>query len=140
LLQLPEDQYDARLSPDGRWLAYGSNESDEEHVYVTSFPELRGRWQVSIEDGDRPRWNDDGTKIYYLSNQDEIMEASVDGVGSAFRVGEITKLFKIENASRPGRIYDISGDEQTILLNVRPGSQTSTSLVLVQNWPAEFEK
>jgi Tol biopolymer transport system component len=139
LLQLPENQYDPRLSPDGRWLAYGSDETGEEHVYVTTFPELRGRWQVSVQEGDRPRWSGDGSRMYYLSNDDEVIQVSVDGSGNALKVGEFEKKFQFEGGARPGRVYAVSRTDQTMMLNIRPTSRTTNSMVLVQNWLAEFE-
>ncbi|MGH8016632.1 MAG: TolB family protein, partial [Candidatus Zixiibacteriota bacterium] len=114
------------FSPDGRWLAYTSDESGKLEVYVAPFPNYTGKWQVSTNDGDRPRWSKDGKKIYYLSNQDSIMVAEVDGSESSFKVGRVQSLFKVNNAMRPGRIYDVFPDEQRFLINVNPVMQSKS--------------
>jgi len=133
------DEYDPVFSPDGRWIAYGSNETTAEQIYVVSFPELEGKRQVSINEGDRPHWSVDGKELYFLSNSDDIMAVEVNGSGTSFQIGKITNLFHV-NASRPGEIYDNFSDGERFLLNTRADIDNVNSIILITNWHKEFEK
>src|SRR5262249_58835839 len=74
-----------RLSPDGRWIAYFSNESGRQEVYVVSFPKLTGKWQVSTAGGAMPLWRRDGREIFYLRATDRnLMAVAVNGQGAEF--------------------------------------------------------
>ena len=125
-----------RFSPDGRWLAFMSTESGREEVYVTPFPGPGSKWQISTNEGDRPKWSPDGSRIYYLDNSDQIVMAEVSGEGTAFQVGEVKVLYQVRG-SRPGRIFDIFPDGQRFVVNQRLGEGNLSRLVLVQNWARE---
>jgi Tol biopolymer transport system component len=128
------EEWDGYFSPDGRWLALTSKESGREEVYVTPFPGPGGKWQVSTNEGDRPRWSADGTKLYYLDNDDHLNVAEFTVDGDAFAVGAVQTMFEL-NPSRPGTIYDLFPDGERLLVNHRLGTDQLTRLVLVQNWP-----
>ena len=66
-----------QFSPDGKWVAYSSNESGRWEVYVTSFPEAHGKWQVSNAGGDQPRWRSDGKELFYLGPDSRMMAVPV---------------------------------------------------------------
>ena len=70
----------ARFSPNGLWVAYGSNESGKSEVYVQSFPNPRTRRLVSTNGGSMPRWRHDGKELYYLSADEHVMVVTVDSV------------------------------------------------------------
>ena len=129
-----------RVSPDGRWMAYFSDESGKGEVYVSQFPKPLGKWQVSNHEGGRPRWSRDGKKIFYTDNDDFVCEAEVNASGTAFAVGQIRRLFKI-NGARPGLIYDVFGNGERFIVNQNPEtSEARTYLNLVQNWVEELKK
>ncbi len=86
-MQTALNEWDARFSPDGRWIAFCSDESSREEVYVAPFPGPGGKWQVSTREGDRPRWSPDGRRIFYLSNTDHICVVDVEGSGQSLNVG-----------------------------------------------------
>lgn len=131
---------EARFSPDGRWIAYMSNESGKQEVYVAPFPGPGGKWQVSNDKGDRPHWSADGTKLFYLDNKETLNVAEVDGSGSGFRVGKVKKLFEI-NGYRPSDVYEASVDGSRFLVNSRlEGARPTTTITLIQNWHAEINK
>lgn len=127
------------VSPDGRWIAYMSDESGKEEVYVASFPKLSAKYQVSIDEGDRPVWRKDGRELYYTDNNDHLMVAQVDGSGEAFRVGRVEPLFEVR-PKRPGKIYDASADGQRFVVNTRPKADLMSTLTLVVNWPEELRQ
>lgn len=121
------------VSPDMRWIAYGSDESGREEVYVTTFPNPTGKWQISTSEGDRPRWRADGRALFYLDNKDQIMRVDVDGSGQNFLVGSVEPMFAV-NGSRPGSIYDFTGDGKTFYVNERLDRNDDSRVVLIQNW------
>ncbi|HEX9725090.1 MAG TPA: protein kinase, partial [Vicinamibacteria bacterium] len=92
-LSTPFAESDAAFSPDGRWLAYGSNESGRSEVYVRPFPPGGGKWQVSDNGGGYPRWSRDGRELFYRTD-DGIMVASVEGLGDTFRAGKPREVLK----------------------------------------------
>jgi Tol biopolymer transport system component len=131
------DEYEGALSPDGRWLAYVSEESGKQEVYVAPFPGMGSKWQVSASEGDRPRWRRDGKELFYLNNSDEIMAASVDGSGSSFEIGKVVKLFKI-TPQRPGNLYQVYGDGQKFIVNTNIAPTDISTITLVTNWDMEL--
>ncbi|MFH2052025.1 MAG: protein kinase [bacterium] len=134
----PAGEFDPAFSPDGRWLAFGSDETSEEEVYAAPFPGPGGKWQVSSRQGDRPHWSPDGRSIIYLNNQDRLNEAEVEVNGSVFRVGTVKPMFEVK-AFRPGTIFDLMPDGQAILVNERLTEMDMSRVVLVQNWPRTLE-
>ena len=82
-----------KISPDGRWMAYMSNESGKLEIYVRPFPELnKGRWQVSTSSGDTPLWSHDGRELFYR-NGDSVMAVEVEA-GQTFKCGKPDTLFE----------------------------------------------
>ena len=138
-LQTPFNEGQPVFSPDGRWLAYSSNETDKPEVYVAPFPNHTGKWQVSTNRGTRPRWSTDGTKIYYFDQKDKIMVADVDGKGASFKIGQVQPLFQFDNPFFTGRIFDVFPDGERFLLNVYPAGQSKSQAMLVQNWAEELK-
>ena len=77
LLRERYNEFQPQISPDGRWMAYTSDESGKYEVYVRPFPEVdKGRWQVSTSGGDSPLWSPDGRELFYR-NGDAVMAVSV---------------------------------------------------------------
>jgi hypothetical protein len=101
---------------------------------VAAFPQRGGKWQVSLREGDRPRWNGEGNQLFYLDNSETINVAEVDGSTDAFKVGAVRPVFEIRG-SRPGSIYDVFPDGSGFLVNERLTDLDMSRLVLVQNWP-----
>jgi Tol biopolymer transport system component len=139
IVQPPGNVGWSALSPDDRWLAYMSDESGQEEVYVTTFPQPTGKWQVSAAEGDRPKWRSDGRELYYLNNTDVITAAAVEGSATSFRVDRPEPLFGVRGM-RPGNIYDVSDDGQRLIVNQTPISRARATMVLVQNWPQLIEE
>ena len=91
LLQTPANENEARISPDGRWLLYTSDDSGRNEVYLTRFPEVGTRRTVSSGGGARPLWRQDGRELYFVGSDNRLMAAtmSTDGV-----VGTPSPLFQ----------------------------------------------
>ncbi len=133
--EFSEDE--ARFSPDGRWMAYASNESGQREVYVRPFPGPGGKWQVSAGgSGFRPFWRRDGREIYYPS-RGKMMAAEVSGSGGTFAVAMVKALFDTHGATT---LLDVSADGQKFLVRYNPVDARSDLITLVSHWETELQK
>jgi serine/threonine protein kinase/Tol biopolymer transport system component len=124
-----------QLSPDGRWMAYVSDESGSQQVYVQSFPTLGGQRQVSSAGGNQPRWRRDGKELFYLAPDRRLMAVAVK-TGETFEADSPRALFRTElNAAALRQSYAVSLDGQRFLLNVSDQAG-SPPMTVVLNWPA----
>jgi Tol biopolymer transport system component len=137
VVQTPSVDCCARLSPDGRWLAYASSVSGRNEVYVQPFPVATGKWLISTAGGMQPRWRGDGKRIFYFSPDNKIMEVEIQA-GETFEAGVPKPLFTIR-AKPGGWPYDVSRDER-FLLNETLHSDTLTPVTVVINWDADLKK
>ena len=128
---------DGHISPDGRWLAYASNESGTQEVYVVAFGGGQGKWQVSANIGTFPRWSRDGKELYYLDPTFSILAVPVREVGGALQFGAAKSI--VANWSAPQVFYDVSPDSTRILLN-RVSQQVSQSVTVVTNFTEALKK
>jgi len=131
-----------RFSPDGKWLAYVSEESGRQEIYVAAFPGPGGRWQISTEGGRAPRWRRDGKELFYVSLERKMMAVEIKP-GPSFEAGHPTALFDTPHrvAARLGvPAYDVSADGQRFLIVTAAGETAAPPLTLVVNWPAALER
>ncbi len=109
-----------QISPDGKWVAYASDESGNWEIYVTSFPGATGKWQVSRGGGSEPRWNGDGKEIFYIAPSGMLMAVMVNGE-SIFATGTPAPLFQIHGrapiSSTDVFTYDVAKDGKRFLVN-----------------------
>ena len=129
-----------QFSPDGRWVAYRSNESGRNEIYVAPFPGPGGKWQISTAGGDRPRWRHDGTEIFYLAPDNKLMAAAVNGKGASFEVGAVKPLFRDARRDRSALSVRVSADGQRFLINTAPEQAASAPITVVLNWTAGLKK
>ena len=134
------------LSPDGRWLAYASDESGRREVYVKSFLEPGGRWQISTAGGAEPRWNPDGNELFYR-HDDEMWGVSVTTEPSfqpaAFQPGRPTLLFKGSfELGRTFHNYDVSPDGERFVMvqSEQAPERIPERLNVVLHWLDELER
>jgi Tol biopolymer transport system component len=140
-LQSPFHERWGRLSPDGRWLAYVSNESARNEVYVVPYPGPGGKWQVSTAGGSFPQWRADGKEIFFQSADQTLM--AVDVTASAtFQVGVPRALFKttLTEGGYAGYRWAPSRDGQRFLVNTPAGAVAAGRFIVVTDWTAELEK
>ncbi|HUM01700.1 MAG TPA: hypothetical protein VL084_05400, partial [Thermoanaerobaculia bacterium] len=120
-----------------RWIAYASDETGRDEVYVVPFPGPGGKWQVSSEGGSQPRWRRDGKELFFLGRDRRIMAVSISK-GATIEGSAPQPLF--ETRSRyTGTAYDVSPDGQKFLINTL-AEGSSTPITVVLNWKAEFRK
>lgn len=124
---------DAKISPDGHWVAYQSNESGRQEVYVVPFRGGQGKWQVSTNGGGFARWNSSGREIFYVTPDGMITAVPVVTGPNQFRPGAPQPLFRA-----PADAYDVAPGGQKFLLDV-VGDKNSKPITLVTNWAAELK-
>ncbi len=132
-----------QFSPDGRWVAYASNESGRWEVFVAPFPAPGGNWKVSSTGGSEPRWRRDGKELFYRDPDGKVMAVDVK-TGSTFEASVARSLFQVRRREHVATAdlfsYDVSADGQRFLVNTDVGEVTSPPLTVVLNWTAELKK
>jgi hypothetical protein len=139
-LQTPSTEFNGQFSPDGGWVAYQSNESQRNEIYVASFPGASGKRQISTTGGTFPRWRQDGKEIFYMGPDRRLMAAEVTTQGGTLEVGQVRPLFSAANMAQGTPVYDVSADGQRFLLRTFPEQKAGEPLTLVQNWAAGLKK
>jgi serine/threonine-protein kinase len=162
LLHTPFSESNPDVSPDGRWMAYDSNESGTTQVYVRPFPNVdAGRWQVSTDGGTRPVWSRSGRELFYVTGaegsgvlampradqrQRQMMVVPIQ-TGTTFSPGNPQVLFAgpyFAPNGYPGRTYDVSADGQRFLMikleTAETAGSTGPPFVVVLNWTEELKR
>jgi Tol biopolymer transport system component/tRNA A-37 threonylcarbamoyl transferase component Bud32 len=142
LLASPFNERSARFSPDGKWIAYVSDEAHDAQVYVRSFPDGATKIQISTAGGDQPEWRRDGRELFYLAPDSTLMAVDVHASGAGFAVGAAQPLF-LTNVE-PDRVlrnnYASSIDGQKFLVMSPLVSPSASPLVGVINWAAVLSR
>jgi serine/threonine protein kinase/dipeptidyl aminopeptidase/acylaminoacyl peptidase len=135
----PFTEAQAMLSPDGKWLAYTSNESGEFEIYVQSFPGPGGKWRVSATSGLEPSWRGDSRELYYLTTTGEVMAAEITP-GSVPGISAPVKLFDAPlGPPFPTRNrYVVTRDGQRFLFLAPAGARTVGATTVVLGWLARL--
>jgi eukaryotic-like serine/threonine-protein kinase len=133
LLQTNFNEQNARISPDGNWLAYQSDESGNNEVYVTQFPQPARSWRISTSGGVNPCWRDDGKELYFVSDN-KLMVVSVTG-GTDLQFSTPQPLFEIEGAN-----YAPSKDGQRFLVRAVTDKAPAPPINVVLNWTTQLKK
>jgi Tol biopolymer transport system component len=132
--ELQGDEY--HVSPDGRWVAYNTQESGTWQVYVAAFPPFRQRRQVSTSGGGQALWNKNGTEIYYLSSQGDMMAAEIK-TSPALEPGIPRKLFqtRVRQPNFQHDQYGVTPDGSRFLV-IEPAQEPDESINVLVNWQA----
>ncbi|MGI8783069.1 MAG: protein kinase domain-containing protein [Acidobacteriota bacterium] len=128
------DEMNARFSPDGKWVAFQSDESGKNEVYAAPFPGPGGKTQISVSGGSKPKWGSGGKEIVYLAPDNQLVSVGVSGQGAALKVGSPLPLFETRGA------FEVLPSGQQIIVNTLPGGNAPTPLTLVLNWTAKLKK
>jgi serine/threonine-protein kinase len=129
------------LSPDGRWLAYVSDDSGEPEVYVRPFPNTAdAKWQVSVTGGTEPLWAHNGRELFYRNGNDEMVVAAIS-TGPSFAVASQRVLFSARGygSNSNYRGYDLSLDDQRFIMVHTVEEAEPGELILVENWFEELK-
>jgi eukaryotic-like serine/threonine-protein kinase len=137
------DELQPALSPDGRWLAYTSNESGRYEVYVRPFPDAAAaKWQVSTSGGSQPLWARSGRELFYKDGERRLVSAQVLP-GGAFTLGERRVLFSVlgYGGGDGHRTYDITPDDQRFVMirGLGSGEEATASVVVVDRFFRELQ-
>jgi serine/threonine-protein kinase len=153
LIQSPAFEFDGEISPDGRWLAYHSNESGEFQVFVRPYPKVdSGRIQISTRGGTRAAWARNGRELFYLDESGLLTSVSVQTNGATFTAGAPTRILNTRYYAGSTilgldlRAYDVAPDGQRFLMikeTAAPNqksTETQASLIVVLNWLEELKQ
>jgi len=131
-----------QLSPDGRWMAYASDESGRMEVYVQPFPASGGKWQVSAGGGSQPRWRRDGKELFYVSADKRLMAVELKA-DATFEAGVPKALFgtRFLPAAPPHLLsYAVASDGQRFLVTRLVEEEPAIPITVVLNWTAGLKK
>ena len=139
-LKTPAHERSPVVSPDGHYLAYISNESGRDEIYLTRFPSAEGKWQVTVEGGRNVAWNPKGKELFYVNaNSLYCVDVQAD---AGLVLGTPKKMFDGDKIGIPlWRGYDVAPDGQRVLVIASENQkQTTPSIIVVENWFEEFRK
>lgn len=136
----PFNQRGPAFAPDGRWLAYTSDETGRDEVYVQAYPGPGAKLQISVGGGSQPVWARDGKELYYRGER-QMMAVGVS-LSPEFTAADQRPLFAdtYELEHRDDRNYDVSGDGKRFLMVKTERTAASTQLMVVLNWFQELQR
>ena len=135
-LEGPFHERDGQFSTDGKWVAYVSNETGRNEIYVQPFPGSGGRVQVTTGGGQQPRWAPRGTQLYYVAADQRLTTVPIAFSQAGASVGQPVPLFRIEfeNNFLARQQYTISPDGQRILANAATDALEPPWTTVIVNW------
>jgi Tol biopolymer transport system component len=141
-LKTPAEDTAPKFSPDGKWIAYSSDESGRREIYVQPYPGPGGKWMISTDGGQEPVWNPKGGELFYRSGS-KIMAVEINTT-SGFEPGKPRMLFDGPYLPTSGSFpwYDVSPDGQRFLMlkPVESGATAPTQINVVLNWFEELKQ
>ena len=132
--------YSPAISPDGKWMAYASDENTRRNIYITPFPGGGPKWQVSNTDGIYPKWRGDGKEMYFVTYGGNMTAVDVATTATSVTLGTPHVLFSATLEGLNWGPYDVSRDGKQFLLNGTAAQDNDTPLTLVTNWLSEIKK
>jgi Tol biopolymer transport system component len=136
-LNTPFRETHGQFSPDGRWVAYQSNESGSFEIYVQPFPAASAKWQLSIGGGTQPRWRADGKELFFIAPDAKLMAAAVTASATTFEAAPPVALFQTRIVGSSSGLlkhhYAVSRDGR-FLINETAEASTATPITLILNW------
>jgi len=143
-LNTPANESQAVFSPDGKWIAYRSNESGRNEIYLQGFtpgaPASGGKRQLSINGGTNPVWRRDGRELYYVTVDGKLLAIDISP-GAEMKAGAVKELFVPSGfRANAARGYTVTGDGQRFLFVTSAEEASVPSFTVVLNWLAEVKK
>ena len=129
-------EVNAKLSPDGRFLVYISGESKRNEVYVQTFPDHGGKWQISTDGGHYPVWSRDGRELFFVSGDNKMMAVEVKAEGDKFEPGVPKALFAVPELQQ----FDVAKDGRFLIRVPQTEPTGSVSVNVVVNWQSSLKK
>jgi serine/threonine protein kinase len=129
----PAAEFHAQFSPDGRLVAYTSEETGRSEVFVAAFPQPGGRWQVSQDGGSEPRWSGDGRELFYMDRNNYLLAVEVESSTAGFQAGASRQLFRFHGAGGFWR-YDVTPDGQRFLVTAPLEEDLASPVTLITDW------
>ena len=126
------------LSPDGKWLAYQSDESGSAEIYVRPMSG-KSQWRVSTDGGGMPRWRRDGGELYYLTPGGYMLAVPVRAAGGVPKFGPAQVLFRTRQLPKTWNFFDVSADGQTFLVNLPLEDSNSSPVTVVTDWTEKLK-
>jgi len=135
IVNTPFEEQNGQFSPDGRWVAYATNESGRFEIVVQPFPEPGGKSQASTSGGISPRWRADSKELYFIAPDGKLMAVPVTASGSTFEAGTPVALFptRIVEGVLPSSQHAVSRDGR-FLINQPVEESIPTPITLILNW------
>lgn len=130
----------ASLAPDGKWMAYESNETGRPEIYVTAFPGGGVKWQVSTNGGSVARWRRDGKELFFLDPADNLTAVDVNPASNPIQIGGSHPLFRAPGVQNTLGPYSVTADGKKFLVNSGDVKEENQPLTLVQNWLEALKK
>lgn len=127
-----------RVSPNGKWIAYVSDETGKYEVYLAPFPKGEGKWQVSNGNATAPTWRRDGKELFYVTVGGELFATDIGEPGNEVQIGTPKFLFRV-NIAPMGTLYDVAPDGQSFIIQVS-GEGSREPLNLVTDWTTDLKK
>ncbi len=137
-LNTPFDEDQAVISPDGRWVAYRSDETGRDEIYVSTFPQPGGKWRVSVDGGEDPQWRRDGKELYFTDQDRKLMAAEIKSGSGSFETETPKLLFETELLSEGRNRFVVSGAGNRFLVITQISARAPISVTL--NWTAGIKK
>jgi len=142
-LVTPFNEVQGRLSPDGKWVAYASDDSGRLEVFVQPFAAGGGKWQISTDGGSQPEWRQDGRELFYISADRKLMSIAVKATSAAFEAATPRALFDVvtPEATAPYfHHYAAAPDGQRFLVNTMAEQGAPAPITVVVNWPGLLKR
>jgi Periplasmic component of the Tol biopolymer transport system len=141
-LQAEANERSARFSPNGRWIAYTSDESGLNQIYVQSFPDSGGKRQVSTNGGYHLAWRSDGKELFYIASDKKMMAVEIKADGPTFEAGTPKALFdlRVPSFNSAQGQFAVTADGQKFLVANTVGEIISVPINVVLNWTADVPR
>jgi hypothetical protein len=141
MLRSEFNEQQGRVSPDGQWIAYTSDETGRPEVYVQSFPTPGGKWPISTSGGADPRWRRDGKELFFISSDRKLMAVDIQAE-STFQAGLPRPLFdvRVSGLTDVRTHYAVAADGRRFLVNTIDETDVAAPITVVLNWTARLKQ